>query len=50
MLYSDRKQNKIIFAAYDKDVTYDDLLGVGEVAVEGISTGQKTVELKSSTG
>lgn len=40
----------MIFAAYDKDLISDDILGVGELPLENLSSGEKTVSLKNSKG
>lgn len=37
--YSDKKQNKVIFAAFNKGLAFDDFLGAGELSVEGLTSG-----------
>ena len=44
-LYSDKKESKIIFAAFDKDLSYDDFLGSGELPIEGLTSSDKIVSL-----
>lgn len=40
----------MIFAAYDKDLMQDDILGTGNLALEGLATGQKTVSINNKEG
>lgn len=40
----------MVFAAYDKDLISDDFLGTGNLALEGLTTGEKTVSLKDKDG
>ena len=48
--YAEYKENKIIFAAYDKDLINDDVLGCGTLALDDLSSGEKTVPLKNNDG
>ena len=44
--YAEHHQNKIIFAAFDKDLINDDVLGVGSLSLDSLTQGYKTVSLK----
>lgn len=48
--YAEKKENKIIFAAFDKDIISDDNLGNGELSLEGLSSGNRVVALKNKEG
>ena len=48
--YAEYKENKIIFAAYDKDLINDDVLGSGTLLLEDLTSGEKTVHLKNNEG
>ena len=43
--YTENTENKIIFAAYDKDLLKDDVLGFCNLPLKGLSTGTKTLKL-----
>lgn len=45
--YAEKKENKIIFAAFDKDLVSDDNLGHGQLPLENLTSGQKTVSLNA---
>lgn len=36
----------MIFAAYDKDLISDDVLGRGQLKLQGLTAGEKIVQLK----
>lgn len=40
----------MIFAAYDKDLINDDVLGSGTLPLEGLTSGEKTIKLKPMSG
>ena len=46
-LYAERKENKITIAVYDKDIMNDDVLGSGELPLEGLTSGVKKVPIKN---
>ena len=48
--YAQNTESKMYFAAYDKDLISDDMLGVGEMAVSEISGGEKIIPLKTIEG
>ncbi len=37
--YAEHQQNKIIFAAFDKDLINDDILGVGSLSLDSLTSG-----------
>lgn len=49
-LYAEHKENKIVIAVYDKDTMNDDILGSGELMLEGLVSGDSTVKIHDQDG
>lgn len=44
-LYAEPKENKLIIVVYEKGTLTDNIIGVGKVMLESLSSGEKKVNL-----